>query len=186
MRLCTFTLGLRAASALLLAATAVPAFGQTADLEVVSVNVPGNASEGQQLTYDVQVRNNGPGAPTDVFVDFVPPATVSFVSASGCPNDATFGDDAGCDIGPLASGATLSFSAVYQVKSFPNDIIRASIPVTVAISATGTDPNPDNNEAAVETRVDLSDNDGCSTGGAGTLFGLLSLVALRLGRRRSR
>jgi len=89
------------------------------------------------------------------------------------------------------------------VATFPKSIIKAAIPVDVDIvsrtrsAAVGPpvvtadpatdDPNGDNNTAATQATVDLSANDkGCSTGGAGTLLGLLSLAALRFGRRRSK
>ncbi len=168
------------------------------DLGVTSVTAPGNASEGQQLDYTVVLHNNGPCAATNIFSDFLPPATLTFVSATGCDNNATFGpaDDAGCDLAshdPVAVGADLTYGASFTVNTFPNEIIRAAVPVSVAVASTSPastvaavdDPDTSNNEAATETRIDLSDNEGCSTGGAGTLLGLLSLVALRFGRRRS-
>lgn len=178
-----------------------------ADLEVVSATGPANASEGETIQYVVTVRNNGPCGANDVFVDFIAPLTLNLVSVTGiCVNGGsgggTFGinDDAGCDLGidlnnatRWAASTTGSFTATYTVGTFPSDIIHAGIPVDVAISSisatsavTATDdPDGSNNATSLLAQVDLSDNKGCSTGGAGTLLGLLSLVALRLGRRRA-
>lgn len=173
-----------------------------ADLEVTSVTAPGNANEGQELLYSVVLHNNGPCAATNVFSDFLPPSTVTFVSATGCDNDSAFGpaDDAGCDLSSadIAVGADRSYEARFTVNTFPSEIIRAAVPVDVEANSTSPDgatpqdhipavddPDSSNNAGSASTTIDLSDNEGCSTGGAGTLFGLLSLVALRFGRRRS-
>ncbi len=174
-----------------------------ADLSVTSVTVPGNAGEGQQLDYAVVLHNNGPCAATNVFSDFLPPSTLTLVSVTGCDNPDTFGpaDDAGCDLAskstvvtPFAVGADLTYGASYTVNTFPNEIIRAAIPVDVAVAslspastvAAVDDPDESNNSGSARTIIDLDSNKGCSTGGAATLLGgLLALAALRLGRRRS-
>jgi uncharacterized repeat protein (TIGR01451 family) len=171
-----------------------------ADLSVESLDGPANASEGQQITYTEVVKNNGPCAAQNVFVDFFPPGSLTFVSASGCDNNATFGpaDDSGCDFSgaqnPIAAGVSKTFSAIFSVNTFPKSVIKAALPVatdllsvspSASVAATD-DPYQDNNSGATSATVDLSKNDsGCSTGGAGTLLGLLSLLALRFARRRA-
>lgn len=174
-----------------------------ADLSVTGLAGPADASEGQTITYDVTLHNSGPCDATNVFSDFTPPATLTFVSTTGCDNNASFIDDAGCDLSSadIVAGTDRSYSATFTVNTFPDDLIRAGIPIDVAVASTALngpddvataddtsrvdDPVGDNDADSTLAKVDLSSNEGCSTGGAGTLFGLLSLVALRFGRRRS-
>lgn len=164
-----------------------------ADLSVTSLTGPSNVSEGQAITYTEVVNNAGPCDAPNVFVDFFPPATLTFVSATGCDNNATFGSDAGCDFStsgfPIGSK---TFTADFTVNTFPKSIIKAAIPVDTDIAsyasatvAAADDPHMSNNAASTSATVDLSKNDtGCSTGGAGTLLALLPLGALRFRRRR--
>lgn len=164
------------------------------DLEVTSVDGPATATEGQSIQYTVVVTNNGPCTATNAFVDFVAPNILGVPTnlTGDCQNPASdfyVFESAGCDLqdtaNPWLAGQTRTFTATYTVGTYPSDLIHAGLPVDVAISADQGDPLGDNDAASMLTQVDLSDNDGCSTGGAGTLLGLLSLVALRLGRRRA-
>lgn len=162
------------------------------DLEVTSVDGPPTASEGQSIQYTVVVTNNGPCNATNAFVDFVAPNVLGVPTnlTGDCLNPASdfyVFESAGCDLGAAAwaRDTTKTFTATYTVGTYPSDLIHAGLPIDVAISADQGDPLGDNDAVSMLTQVDLSDNDGCSTGGAGTLLGLLSLVALRLGRRRA-
>lgn len=181
-----------------------------ADLEVVSLEGPGSTSEGQQVQYTTTVANHGPCDAVRVRLTTNFAFTLSFVSTDVCSNAATMGDDGFCSLGTLAKGTTTAIHTTMQVNTFPKSVIKASIPVDVSIAsrtrAASAGPPPvtaapatddplqsntatlthSSNAADTIATVDLSSNDsGCSTGGAGTLVGLLSLVALRLARRRS-
>lgn len=175
-----------------------------ADLEVVSLDGPANVGEGQTVTYTAVVRNNGPCPAPRVRASLGPAATLTYVdgtASASCTNGAgsatgQFGALNRCELGTMNAAATATFSADYTVNGFPNEIIRAAIPVDVSVVsrtlagppvALGADDvDTDNNSGATSAIVDLSSNKGCSTGGAATLLGgLLSLAALRLGRRRS-
>ena len=73
--------------------------------------------------------------------------------------------------------------------TFPKEITGVAIPVSTDVIWNLDVKNvaPHTSLTGASTAVDLgSGHGGCSTGGAGTLLaGLVSLVALRLGRRRS-
>lgn len=185
------------------AASAPSPLRNWAEIEVVSLDGPPNVNEGQTVTYTAVVRNNGPCDAPNTRVTLGPAATVVYVdgtASAACTNGSgsgtgQFGVANRCELGTLASGASQTVSANYTVITFPSEIIRAAIPVDVSIASRtlagppvvlgADDPDGSNNSGSTSATVDLSDNEGCSTGGASTLLGLLSLVALRFGRRRS-
>jgi uncharacterized repeat protein (TIGR01451 family) len=180
-------------------ATISNALRKFADLTVSPVTAPTIASEGQSITYSQFITNFGPCDGTAAFADFTPPASLTFVSATGCNNNATFvagtadassAGSPGCSLGTVPIGATTSpYTVTYSVNAFPKEITGAAIPVSTDVVAGVAVQNitGHNSIASATTAVDLSKgHGGCSTGGAGTLLaGLVSLVALRLGRRRS-
>lgn len=166
-----------------------------ADLEAVALDGPTDVSEGQTVQYTAHVTNHGPCAATLVRATVEPPATLAFAGEVGaaCTNGATgFAPRNRCELGTIANGASTSFTASYTVQTFPKSVTHAAIPIDFFLASRSTgatvaavdDPNPDNDTATTQATVKLN-NGGCSTGGAGTLFGLLSLVALRLRRRKA-
>ncbi|HXN82854.1 MAG TPA: hypothetical protein VN883_10275, partial [Myxococcales bacterium] len=126
-------------------------------------------------------------------------ASTTFVSATGCLNNATFvagtadaasAGSPGCSFGTITAGTgPLAYTATYKVMTFPKEITGVAIPVSTDVIWNLDVKNvaPHTSLTGASTAVDLgSGHGGCSTGGAGTLLaGLVSLVALRLGRRRS-
>lgn len=164
-----------------------------ADLEVTALEGPGSAGEGETIKYVTHVANNGPCAATNVRATLNPSGSLSFVDVSAeCTNGAAaFAKKNRCELGTVAVGAAVSFTATYSVGSFPKTQTGAAIPtdVTVAslLSADETvaavdDPNAKNDSQSTQASVSLN-NGGCSTGGAGTLLALLPLAALRFRRR---
>jgi uncharacterized repeat protein (TIGR01451 family)/MYXO-CTERM domain-containing protein len=172
-------------------ATVTPAIRQFTDLALSPIIAPAIVAEGGTVTYSQFVTNYGPCPATGPFVDFTPPASINFVSpATGCLNNGTFDKDAGCTLGTVGVGAsTPAYTATYKVITFPKEITGAAIPVSTDViwDVDVRNVAPHTSLTSVSTAVDLSSgHGGCSTGGAGTLLaGLVSLVALRLGRRRS-
>jgi uncharacterized repeat protein (TIGR01451 family)/MYXO-CTERM domain-containing protein len=166
-----------------------------ADLEAVALDGPTDVSEGQTVQYTAHVTNHGPCDATHVRATVEPPATLVFAGEVGaaCTNGAAgFEPRNRCELGTVANGASTSFTASYTVQTFPKSVTHAALPIDFFLASRSTgatvaavdDPNPDNDAAATQATVKLN-NGGCSTGGAGTLFGLLSLVALRLRRRKA-
>ena len=75
---------------------------------------PAEVLAGSNVTYSVQVTNNGPDTADDVTLSDATPANTTFVSTT-VPSCAD--PSAGCNIGSLAPGATAAFTFVYSVGS---------------------------------------------------------------------
>lgn len=165
-----------------------------ADVVVALTPPTRGISSGQTVTINGVVTNNGPCVADAVTAEFAYPTALVFNSATeGTPafcatatiNDA-FGVDYGCDMGNLAVGESRTFDATFTLAEMPSDLLRGNFPLAVSVAATDAfDALPEDNTSQADNRYD-EDVSGCSTGGAATLVGgLLSLVALRLRRRRS-
>lgn len=80
-----------------------------ADISIESSDLPNAISQGETVSYTINVTNNGPGDATDVVVIDTLPDTVIFGSA--VPDQGGCNEASGvitCDIGMLNSGATSS------------------------------------------------------------------------------
>jgi len=75
---------------------------------------PAQVTAGTNLTYSVQVTNNGPDTADSVTLTDITPANTTFVSTDvpSCTDPS-----AGCNIGSLAPGVTAVFTIVYSVNS---------------------------------------------------------------------
>lgn len=124
-----------------------PSSGESADLGLTKRTLD-EAHVGQRLRYELGVRNEGPGAASDVAVTDTLPDDVEFVSAA-----ATRGTCAGertirCAIGELGSGD----QATVTVTVIPRAPGRVSNAATVASST--PDPRAANNAARVASTVE--------------------------------
>jgi uncharacterized repeat protein (TIGR01451 family) len=116
-----------------------------ADLQVVKTG-PALVTEGNNLTYHLVARNNGPAAATGVVVKDTLPSNSTFVSASaGCVNAAGL---VTCTVGNLASGATASFDIVVTAGS-----AGSSLTNTATVSGNQFDPILGNNTSTVVTTL---------------------------------
>ena len=134
-----------------------------ADLEVVSVDGPANANQGQTITYSATVKNNGPCLAPNVRFTFGPDGTLSYVSSTtGCTSNGR------CELGDLAKGDTKTVSADYSVTTWPKEVFKAAVSMTgdvvsrnvsTATNPVATDdPNSDNDSGSTSATVDLSSN----------------------------
>lgn len=163
-----------------------------ADVTVALTPPTRGISSGETVTISGVVTNNGPCVADAVTAEFSYPLALGFNSATegtpafcaaGTINDAFA--DFGCDMGDLAVGESRTFDATFTLAQLPDDLLRGNYPLAAAVAATDAfDALTDDNASQADNRYD-EDVSGCSTGGAATLAGLLSLLALRLGRRRS-
>jgi hypothetical protein len=164
-----------------------------ADVTVALTPPVTDINSGQTVTIHGVVTNNGPCVADAVAAEFVYPTALGFNSATEgtpafCAAPVTIDEafaDFGCDMGDLVAGESRTFDATFTLAQLPSDLLRGNYPLAASVAATDMyDPLPDNNAGRADNRYD-EDVSGCSTGGAGTLVGLLSLLALRFGRRRS-
>lgn len=125
-------------------------FQPAADLSIAKVDNPDPVVAGEQLTYTVQVANDGPSDASGVkLVDTLPLGT-SFISAS--PPEVSCNQVAGlvtCNIGGLAADDSVNVIIVVDVEIETEGII------TNAASVTGneSDPNLVNNTTTEDTTV---------------------------------
>src|SRR5205085_2638651 len=126
---------------------------------------------GNDLTYTLNVTNNGPSTATGVSLSDAVPAGTSYVSAS--PSQGTCSVAAGtvtCSLGSLANGASASIALTVHVD--PSRTTPLSD--TASVSSGVVDPNPANDSdtepTAVNVAADLSvsKSDASDPAGAGT------------------
>lgn len=115
-----------------------------ADLAISLVDSPDSVTAGQNLTYTLTVTNNGPANATGVTVTDALPIGVSFVSVSaGCSGSGTVT----CNVGNLASGASMTITLVVQPT------VAGGISNFVSVSGSETDSNTANNTAMAVTTI---------------------------------
>jgi uncharacterized repeat protein (TIGR01451 family) len=115
-----------------------------ADVGIVKTSTQASVVPGTSVTYQFVVTNLGPTPAGNVVVDDPTPVGLSFVTASA-PCAGGFP----CGLGTLAPGASVTFTATYQVGSgysAPNPIVN-----TTTVMTTTPDPNPSNNASSAMT-----------------------------------
>ncbi len=132
------------------AATADTKVGPASDLRIAKRSTRLYATG--EVTYILDVFNDGPSAAAGVTVRDAVPAGLSVVRVSSTQGTcATAGQDVRCDLGAMASGG----AAAIQVVAAANGLAAGSTLENVArVSGDVLDPNPDNDVAKVSGVVD--------------------------------
>jgi uncharacterized repeat protein (TIGR01451 family) len=122
-----------------------------ADLSVTKTASPDPVNAGQNLTYTITVRNNGPDAATGVTLSDQLPRNAGYGSASTSQGTCSLKPsktEVGCNLGTVASGGTVTVTIVVK----PNK--KGPLANTVTVSAASpSDPNTANNTATATTTV---------------------------------
>jgi uncharacterized repeat protein (TIGR01451 family) len=122
-----------------------------ADLSVTKTDSPDPVKAGQNLTYTITVRNNGPDAATGVTLTDQLPRNAGYGSSSTTQGSCSLKPsktEVGCSLGTIASGATVTVTIMVK----PNK--KGQITNTATASATSPpDPNTANNTATATTTV---------------------------------
>jgi uncharacterized repeat protein (TIGR01451 family) len=113
----------------------------------VTTNGPARVPPGANLTFTIDVTNNGPQTATAVRVNNPTPLGLTFVSTSGACTTAF-----PCMLGDLPAGQTRTIAATYRVPS--NYTSPAPITNFVSVTNTTTDPVLANNSST--RRTDLA------------------------------
>jgi uncharacterized repeat protein (TIGR01451 family) len=129
-------------------ATTTTAVNAVADLATSLLIEPSPGLVGGALTYAVSVKNNGPSAATGVTATVTWPPVVTFGSAA--PGQGTCTNSPGqvaCNLGTIASGATVSIA----IAVTPNS--ATTIATTASATSAVTDPNAANNSVTVNSSI---------------------------------
>jgi uncharacterized repeat protein (TIGR01451 family) len=124
--------------------------GNTADLAVVKSTQTTTAGPGDPVTYTIAVTNNGPGVANDVIVSDTLPASLRFQSITPAATFSCTTPPVGatgtitCIGGPLANGATATFTLVTTIAPSAS----GSFANSVSVSTSDTDPTPGNSSGS--------------------------------------
>lgn len=127
----------------------------SADLSIVKSDAPDPVVAGAELSYTLEVTNNGPSTASMVVVEDVLPGEVSFLGTTilegGGTCDENVPNQVRCEVGDLDPGEM--FVVVIDV------LVDAGVPDgtvilnTASVSSATGDPDPLNNEAVEDTTV---------------------------------
>lgn len=136
-----------------------------ADLSITKTASPDPAVlAGNDLTYSILVKNNGPTDAATLTMDDTVSAPVTFVSITpaggwACPTTPSVGASGAiqCTKATMTAGESGTFTLVVHV---PSSVVNGTnLSNTATIGGGGTDPNPDNNTSLkttlVQTQADL-------------------------------
>jgi uncharacterized repeat protein (TIGR01451 family) len=136
-----------------------------ADLAVTLAGPAGTPVEGNGFSYTIGVTNNGPNAATGVQLNFAFGSAAEFVAIGGGAGSCTVDrSNVTCQLGTLASGASLSFDVVVRSR------MGVNLPSLAGVTATTGDPNPANNTAFLTTLLVTNTNES----GPGSLWQALA------------
>ena len=114
-------------------------------------NGPATGHVGQQMTYIIKATNNGPATATGVTVTDTLPKNTGFGSATSTQGTCTPRPHSlivDCNIGTMASGATVTVTLVVKPTQKGNYTDTATVKAT-----SPSDPNLANNTSSVTTVV---------------------------------
>src|SRR5262249_46923152 len=138
-----------------LARLAVASASPSADLSITNTTLPNPATVGKNLTYGMNIMNNGPETATNVRVTDALPAGVTLVSATfnfigGASQPCAGTAMITCSLGTVGVGRLAGAVVFIVVRPQATDVLSN----TAVVTANEPDPNPSNNTATVETRVE--------------------------------
>lgn len=125
-----------------------PCEAKEADLSVAKADSPDPVLTGDNLTYTVNVTNNGPDSATGVKLIDTLPAGVTFISATASQGTCIYaGGKVTGDLGTINAGSGATVTIVAQQTA------GGTITNEANVSSNNVDPNMGNNTAAESTTV---------------------------------
>ena len=155
------------------------------DLSITKTDSPGPVLVGDELTYDLGIRNNGPEQAAGVQVTDELPAGVTLVSATPEQGTCSGTTTVSCDLGVLGNDSQTSIEIVVEVEEAAGE--AGTITNTASVTGASSDANPTNNEASAqtpignqippETTIDSGPANGATTNDSTPTFGFSSSEA---------
>jgi len=133
------------------AASTVVAGPTQADVAIVKTAAPSLVNQSTNLTYTLQVTNNGPAAAQNVQVSDPLPSQVTFVSVS--TTQGTCSQAAGtvsCSLGTVSNGGLVIITINTTAATFSSATYAAN---TAVVNSSTTDPNTANNTSSTVTSI---------------------------------
>lgn len=128
---------------------------ENADISVVNTDSPDPVAEGQMLTYQILVQNNGLSKVPEVKMNDVLSTTLlTFISAVSVPQGTCIwtSPNLDCNLGTLGGGSVITVTVTTTVKPV-GDSLPKTASNTATVSSGKTDPNPANNFATISTQI---------------------------------
>jgi len=159
-----------------------------ADFET-KITGPASASQGQAVTYAIQVTNLGPcpapnaGFSADNLTNNGPPflLTNQTIGGAGCgPGD----DNWECTFGTIAPGEVRAFVYNYTVAPLPGSFYSTAVPFG-GTAGSADIPDTGNKASASTATVVTGTPGGCNSAEGGGLVGVLGLLGFAIRRRFS-
>lgn len=136
---------------------AFSAFAQSADQEIVSaIDAPDPVVPGNNVTYTVTARNNGPDAATSGGLNILLSGATTTVSATPPAGFicTPLSQIMSCTVPSFAAGTTAVFTIVVNVPASLLNFPDGSFSATFTTSGVTPDPNNGNNSASATTNYD--------------------------------
>ena len=122
-----------------------------ADVAIIKTASPEPVDETTNLTYTLQVKNNGPAVAQGVTVTDPIPGEVSYVSASTSQGSCAYAaTTVTCSIGTLSVGGVAIITINVTAGTFSSTTQSSN---TATVSASTSDPNPSNNSSTALTTI---------------------------------
>ena len=128
-------------------ATATTTVTPSVDLALSKTDSPDPVIVGNNLTYTINVSNNGPSNATGVIITDTLPAGVTFVSANSSQGSCSGTTTVTCNLGTLNNAANASATIIVKPTA------AGPLNNSASVSAVETDPNTANNSATATTTV---------------------------------
>ncbi|MFN8525950.1 MAG: hypothetical protein U0821_22850 [Chloroflexota bacterium] len=128
-------------------ATAGVTVDGAADLAITKTTPAATRGLGEQITYTLTARNNGPSAATGVVVNDELPPGVTLVSATPTQGTCAGAPSVTCSLGTLANGASVTITIVARLDAV------GTVVNTARIGGREPDPTNTNNGASVGATV---------------------------------
>jgi uncharacterized repeat protein (TIGR01451 family) len=121
-----------------------------ADVAIIKTASPEPVDQGTNLTYTLQVTNNGPAVAQNVVVSDPLPGEVTFTSSSTTQGSCTGTTTVTCDLGSMSVGGLVVVTINVNAATFSSATLSSN---TATVSSTTSDPNLTNNTSTAISTI---------------------------------